>query len=160
MSIVKNKAEFMKCLQEANVNVKKCFARRVKNVIWDLHFEVLRNTPVWSGNVVGNYIWSVGVPNFDWEPAVDSGDPGHTNLMELGEEPRRAANEERSYFTLEELVYDNPYQTFFLNNNDPDFRELEDGQIPPDPLRQRTPPGGMVGLAMAFVKYRLAAGQI
>jgi hypothetical protein len=51
-------------------------------------------TPVWTGETVANYHVSVGrAASGGFRGAVGSEDPGHTNKMPLGVEPRRPANE-------------------------------------------------------------------
>lgn len=51
-------------------------------------------TPVWTGETVANYHVSLGrTATGGFRDAVGSEDPGHTNKMPLGVEPRRPANE-------------------------------------------------------------------
>lgn len=55
---------------------------------------MLSRTPVWTGETVANYhvaIGSAGVAGY--RAPVNTGDPGQTNKMALGVEPRRGANE-------------------------------------------------------------------
>jgi hypothetical protein len=55
---------------------------------------LLAATPVWTGETVANYHVNLGrSAEGAYRAPEGSGDPGHTNKMALGSEPRRPANE-------------------------------------------------------------------
>jgi len=53
----------------------------------------------------------------------------------------------------------NPYKMFWLTNNDPDIMDIEDGVLPPEPLRIRAAEG-MIRVSFEYVVAKLAAGQL
>ena len=159
MAFVKNKKQFLDSLKAADGEARRRFARRVVDVIWTLHHEIVANTPVWSGSAVANYRWSIGLPDLTFVDPIDNGPPGPTNTMPLGMEPRRKPNEEVAYETLEALTFSDPFKVFWLNNNDPEIMDIEFGKAPPPPLVIRNPQG-MIGLSLEFVHAKLQAGQL
>jgi hypothetical protein len=159
MAFVTNKKTFLDSLKAMDGESRRRFAKRVVDVIWTLHHEIVANTPVWSGSAVANYRWSIGIPDYGYVEPIDNGPPGPTNSMPLGTEPRRRPNEELAYESLEALTFSDPYRVFWLNNNDPDIFGIEFGSLPPPPLTIRNPQG-MIGLSLEFVYAKLQAGQI
>ena len=157
MSIIRNKASFLGEIKFAIPKQEAKFKKLVEGVTWSLHTEITWHTPVWSGEALASYIWSIGSPSSEGplEP-VDTGDPGPTNSMSIGEEPRRNANQQEADESYEKLTFANPYKVFYLNNNTPHIGGLEYGLLPEDPLRQRSP-NGMFGLALALVEAKLSA---
>ena len=159
MATVLNKKGFIDHLRAADGEAKRRFSMRVKEVIFTMHIEVEKLTPVWSGSALANWSWSIDAPDFTQLEPIDNGSPGHTNAMPLGPEPRRPPNTELSEASLFALNFSDPYHVFWLNNNDPDIMGLEAGELPPAPMRQRSPQG-MVGLTLAYVVAKLDAGQM
>ena len=155
MSIIRNKAAFLGEIKHAPIKQEATFKKRVLDTTWMLHTEITWHTPVWSGEALASYVWSAGSPSGEGprEP-IDTGPPGHTNSMSIGEEPRRNANQQEADESYEKLNFSNPYQYFYLNNNAPHIGGLEYGLLPEDPLRQRSP-NGMFGLALALVEAKL-----
>lgn len=108
-------------------------------------------TPVNTGQAVRNYIWTRGVANSVVYEAIDNGEPGPTNSMALGAEPRRGPNEAAAGETLAGLnIAANPFATIYLTNLSPDIEGLELGILPGPPLRSRSP-GGMFGLTSSYI---------
>lgn len=159
MAFVTNKKAFLDTLRAAEGEMKRKFAWRVMNVVHTLHHEIVALTPVWSGSAVANYQWSAGLPRFELIEPIDNGPPGHTNEMPLGTEPRREPNEALSLESLEALSFANPYQVFWLSNNDPDIMGIEIGTKPPPPLQIRNPQG-MIAVSLEYVYAKLQAGQM
>lgn len=114
-------------------------------------------TPVYTGQAVRNYIWSRDVPNVFTFPAINNGPTGHTNSMRLGEEPRRAPNEEAAAESLLGIALSsNPFGLIYLSNNSPDIAGLEAGALPGPPLKSRSP-NGMFTLTDAYFNTLIAA---
>jgi hypothetical protein len=159
MAFVKNKRAFFAALKAADGEARRKFHLRVNSVLYTMEAEILSLTPVWSGSAVANFQWSAGAPRVAFIDPVDNGPPGHTNAMPLGPEPRRAPNEVVSMTSLEMLDTSNPFQMFWLTNNDPDIGGLEMGELPGAPLQSRSP-NGMMRLSIEFVMAKMAAGQM
>lgn len=159
MGIVKNKTEFFKTLRAADTKARERFKSLLWNVLELLHHEVMERTPVWSGSAVTNYRWSVGAPDYTFYDPIDNGPPGPTNDMPLGPEPRRADNEAASLTSLYTVNLANPFQVFWLNDNDPDIMGLEYGLLPPEPLTQRSR-NGMARVSMEYVSLRVSLGTL
>ncbi len=153
MSIISNKAAFIKHVQAAAPALDAKMTHIMQWTIETMHHSVLSMTPVWSGSAVANYQWSVGVINTGLVNLVDNGPPGPTNSMPLGPEPRRQPNEALADASHDALIFVNPYQTFWLNNNDPDIIGLEYGLLP-DPARSRSRQG-MVYHSLELARYVL-----
>ena len=154
MSIISNKSAFIKHLQSGP---PKLDARMCHIMQWTLetfHHSLLQMTPVWSGSAVANFTWSTGLPSMVYVSYADSGQPfGPTNDMPLGSEPQRAANEAISDASFATLSFDNPYQVYWLSNNDPDIMLIEYGQLPLPPHRIRSK--AMVAHSLELAKYVL-----
>lgn len=160
MGIIKNKDAFFSGLKQAEKKMVDCFRTRVIGVIRIMHDEVTAFTPVWSGSALANYQWSIGSPKDNFVDYASVGDPGPTNTMSLGVEPRRPLNQMIADASL--LMIGNlsdPFVYVWLTNNDPDIGGLEDGSLPPPPLRQRSP-RGMLGLSVVYVLAKIDAGQL
>jgi len=106
------------------------------------HEEITSKTPVWSGQALRNWVWSVGSPNTSpAKPAMGTMPPGATNSMPLGAEPRRPVNQAEADASLARINWQrNPYQQFWFSNNAPDIMGLEYGLLP-SPSRSRSPKG-------------------
>lgn len=132
------------------------FARNVETLVREVDAFIKAKTPVHTGSAVRNYNWSVGAPDMSYNDPIDNGPPGHTNRMALGTEPRRKPNEEAAAQSLTGLNFGNPFQTFILNNTDPDIGGLEMGLLPGPPLTSRSP-NGMFGITQAYFSAKIAA---
>lgn len=151
---VSNMKEFFRDLDGAKATIKKRHLYRITMAIHIMHEAVEERTPVWSGSAVANYKWSVGSPDYTYVEPYDNGDPGPTNSMALGTEPRRPPNAEIAVMSMHDMPIGNGFGRYYLNNNDPDIEGLEMGQLPPAPLVSRSP-FGMVNLSLSFVHMML-----
>lgn len=127
---------------EIEVFEKQAIAE-VKKAAHLLMANLFENTPVWSGETVRNYAWGVNSPaSGGTRGAVGSGDPGPTNAMVMGTEPRRGANENaalgemNSVLTLTKLA-----DLFVTNLVDAAKFDLIDNGSAPSPGRARNPGG-------------------
>lgn len=151
MGIVQNNEQFMSgCLASAQrieplVNAKMTLIANV------LHSQIMSRTPVWSGSVIRNFVWSANTPISVQFAPIDNGPPGPTNSMPLGSEPRRGPNEEASWNSLRSINF-KIGTNYFLTNNDPDARQVEAGVFPPPPFKVRS--SAMVARAVSFVRTR------
>lgn len=160
MSIIKNKTAFLDKVKAAGPALDARFRLRMTNALTIFHREVTDRTPVWSGSAIANYHWSIGTMAYGYINPVDNGPPGHTNQMPLGVEPRRAPNQAIADASFAAVLASlaNPYQAFYLNNNDGDIMDLEYGRIPSGPGLTPRSPNGMVFVSLEYVKMLLASG--
>lgn len=112
--------------------------------------DAILETPVYTGNTLVNYRWSIGSPITGTRaPVKDPLLPGKTSEMALGREPRRRANativrEEFAEILTSLKSSGNPFQRIYLTNNTPYFTEVEYGTYSTsEGHATRTPPGGM-----------------
>lgn len=156
--IVKNKRAFLNTLKGAAGEARRSFSTLVKTVVWTLHYEITALTPVWSGEALSNFRWSVGSPDrtaiFGVFKPIEP-----TNQLPLGTEQNRPAAQAQVDFTVNRLNFSDPYRVFYMTNNDPTSVGLEFGELPKAPFRQRSP-NGMVGLSVRYVVERLEHGSL
>jgi hypothetical protein len=160
MSIIKNKTAFVSYVKAAGPALDERFRVRMTNALTIFHREVTDRTPVWSGSAIANYRWSVGTMAYGYVTPIDNGPPGHTNTMPLGVEPRRGPNQAIADTSFAAVLasLSNPYQAFYLNNNDGDIMDLELGLIPNAGGLHSRSPNGMVFVSLEYVKMLLASG--
>ncbi|UIS25209.1 hypothetical protein [Erythrobacter phage vB_EliS-L02] len=138
---------------EALASIDKLEDKFARNLHWLVH-EIDRHikavTPVNTGQAVRNYIWTRETPSKIVYDAIDNGDPGPTNSMALGQEPRRGVNEAAAAQSLTSLnLLGDPFGEIILTNNSPDIEGLEKGLLPGPPLRSRSP-SGMFGITASY----------
>ena len=158
-AIVTNKTQVRRAAFKSIADLEARFARNVKALVEDIDDHIKSLTPVYTGQAVRNYIWTVETPHMGVFDAIDNGPTGRTNSMALGAEPRRGPNEDAAARSLSSLNFRNPFQTFILTNNSPDIVGLELGILPGPPLESRSP-NGMFGLVHSFVNAKIAAKGI
>jgi hypothetical protein len=134
-------------------NIHLVIAREIRKKQLDLMIRglkayqraIMQFTPVYTGRTLINYRWSVGGPISRRRAAVANPKlPGKTSDLQLGSEPRRAANQAVVQFEFSEVLNalrsGGPYQKVSLVNNMPNFTDIEYGSYRDG---SRTPPGGM-----------------
>lgn len=151
--------DFLQGLQDSIDNVDKVVAATVRKTVHAVHESLVSKTPVYTGQTVRNYVWSDEEPNRLVFEALGSGDPGHTNAMALGAEPRRAENEAASRATLKSLDYTNPYKKYTVMNNSPSVSGLEAGELPGKGMSSRSPKG-MFMLTQMLIASKLKSGVL
>lgn len=119
-------------------------------LVRELNERIMALTPVWQGDSLVNYVWSVGAPLLVRQKALGTGPPGRTSTMPLGAEPRRKANEEAVRANLAAVLAAKLPADIYLTNSAEGIVLLEYGFYPtPDTSRVRQ--GGMVRLAVKEV---------
>lgn len=123
-------------------DIKKDMSKRVSRAAELMHRLSTSKVPVWKGTALANMQWSVGTP-FSGTVKAGGGskDPGPTNSMRVGSEPRRPENQALSDASFDRLNFSNPFQEFILTNNAPHMRRIEFGLPPRDGLKARAPKG-------------------
>lgn len=133
---------------------KKKMVDKEKKILIQLNDAILALTPVWEGELIVNWTWSTKAPkNLHIEPVQSPADPGHTNEMALGTEPRRRANSVRPKQSLAGALTAKDPVDIFLTNASPIAVDAEYGLIPtPDKSRSAN---GIVRLAIKQVMGKL-----
>ena len=121
--------------------------------------EFIKRTPVYTGNVLRNYTFSIGHPDNTVKDEIKSPLTGFegTNAMPLGEgaEPRFAANAAAARRDLESVLAGLIDQSdVVMTNNSPDFHAVDAGIFPGAPFKTRNP-GGITLLALQSVRTKL-----
>lgn len=158
-NFVKGKEEARAKAMASLAAVEARAAKNIERLCVQIDDHIKARTPVWSGQAVRNYIWTFDNPNMMVHDAIDNGEPGPTNSMPLGAEPRRGPNEAAARESLTGLDFGNPFRPIFLTNLSPDITGLELGTLPGPPLSSRSP-NGMFGLTHGYITTLLAAKGI
>lgn len=149
--------KFLSGLAKAKLLPDELIRMKLNYALPFVHKEVTSKTPVWSGAALRNWVWTTGQPyNGPAMPALGSMEPGATNSMPLGAEPRRPINQAAADASFGQISTRNPYQQFWLANNDPDIMDLEYGKLP-TPARSRSP-RGMVRVTVQNLMLALEGG--
>lgn len=154
-SVAMNTGGFMKALKRFEDSIEQRHKAMLVKFAVSLNDKLLARTPVWEGTTLRNWQWSLGSPKRSVKQAEGQGiEPGPTNMMALGAEPRRGANEsaQRADFAvfLSTLMASpaSKVPNIFLTNPAPNAMAVEYGELP-SPDRSRTPSGGVLRLALA-----------
>lgn len=117
--------------------------------------ECMKNTPVWEGEVVRNFNAGVGgAAGGGAKAPIGGGDPGPTNSMPLGSEPRRPANEAAALGEIRGAVAGmRALQDVFIGNASGNFNRADSGAAP-TPQTARNP-GGIVRPALSSARGKL-----
>lgn len=128
-------------LQSMLKKVEDRFDRNLDAKLVQLNELILAGTPVWEGDVIHNFRWSTRAPDYRHEDPVERPqEPGATNRMALGSEPRRRANEVRPRLSLAGALRARNPTTIYLTNSSEHAVELEHGLLP-TPQTSRARPG-------------------
>lgn len=132
--------------------VEDDYGNKTNEVLIALNEKILAGTPVWEGDTILNWRWSTRAPDTRHEnPRGQNIDPGPTNTMALGEEPRRKINEERPRRSLTGALKAKKPIDIYLTNTSDSAMAVEYGQLP-TPGSSRTDSRGIVRLAIAEVQ--------
>jgi len=161
MSMIKNRAAFSAHLNGYLPEKKRDFEKRVERIAGFIHKSLLAKTPVWQGETIANYQWSIDVPKLGTVAySTSPAETGETNMMPLGVEPRRASNEAIANGSFAALQFRGSFgRVIYVTNNADQWGGLEAGDLPVAPLQSRSPLG-MMGVTLQEVKSRLDAGVL
>lgn len=136
-------AETMRSIEDAIEAFEKEAAEEVKSTARLLMRNLFETTPVWSGETVRNYVWGINRrADSGKRGAIGSGEPGPTNTMAMGSEPRRPANERAAMEELNgQLSFTKLVDMFVTNNIDPAKWDLIDNGSAPSAGKARNPGG-------------------
>lgn len=132
---------------------------KMKNAVLVIMTELFSRTPVWTGETVRNYAVGLGTrPSGGSKGAIGSGDPGPTNSMAMGSEPRRPANEAAALTeALAAVSGMRKLQSVFITNfvDGEKWSLIDSGSAPGGPGQRVRNPGGVVKIAEMNAKARL-----
>ena len=154
---IKGLDKFLSGLGKAKILPDELIQMKLNFALPFVHQEVTSKTPVWSGQALRNWVWSVGQPNTS--PAMEALGTiakGPTNSMPLGVEPRRPINQAAADASFAQISTRNPYQQFWLSNNSPDIMGLEYGELPTRASSRS--PRGMVRVTVQNLMLALEGG--
>lgn len=158
-AVIPNIDDVLKAVMQDITDLEDRMRKNIGRIVLEVDASLKARTPVNTGSAVRNYIWTKDVPFAGVMEAIDNGDPGPTNSMPLGQEPRRDINETAAFESLLALDFTNPFQKFICTNNDPDIQGLELGLLPPAPLKSRSP-NGMFAVTEALIAAKVAVRGI
>jgi hypothetical protein len=124
-------------------------------VISALTDHVAKLTPVWEGDTLQNWKWSVGSPNLTHREPVGGIDPGATNSMPLGSEPRRPMNTPPIFESLAAVLAYDGLDSIYLTNASEGAVPLEYGLWPGGPGQVSRSPNGILRLALKQIRGNL-----
>lgn len=110
--------------------------------------QMFLRTPVYEGTTVRNYNVAVGRFSNAFSSAVGTGSPGPTNMLPLGAEPRRAANESAARAAMNAALSFKKLVNVYINNTAPHADLVEFGDAPGGPNQRIRNPGGVTALAL------------
>lgn len=115
--------------------------------------ELLKRTPVWSGETVANYVVSTS-PSPGASRRPSGGPPGPTNTMSLGSEPNRKTNEAIARQGLNSLGGGKLRAVYITNAVSGKKWDLIDNGAAPSKDRARNP-GGVSKIALQSARRLL-----
>ena len=144
---------FQHVFEDFFAQAEQKFSQHEDKVLIALNERILAATPVWEGDTILNWRWSTVAPQFEHEePRGQEIPTGRTNEMPLGQEPRRAINEERPRRSLLGALKAKKPVDIYLTNTSDSAVALEYGLLP-TPERSRVDgTKGIVRLAIAEVE--------
>lgn len=115
--------------------VKRQFDQRFRQKVFltaqYVHISLTSLTAVWMGTSLANWQWSTGRAASGVLTARGGRrEPGKTNSMSLGAEPRRDVNQKMADASFRRLSFKDPYLKFVLANNDPKIGQMDAGKLP------------------------------
>ncbi|MDE4303662.1 hypothetical protein PXK30_09405 [Phaeobacter gallaeciensis] len=156
MSIVRNKAQFLKALDREEERVTRLFRQRVRKTVSEALRRLIAKTPVHTGATVASYVTGTGAGGGFVHPGFGSVEP--TNHLPLGAEQNRPKAEAVARAKLDALSFDNPFQLFQITNAAPQAALLEAGLAPtPDTTRA---PAGMFRVTNEEIILLLQRGKL
>jgi hypothetical protein len=158
VAVIQNKAAARAAAMKSIANLEAKFAANVEKLVHEIDDHIKALTPVYSGQSVRNYIWSVGEPSTIVHEAINNGPTGFTSRMALGTEPRRADNEAAAAESISTLDFRNPFGVIYLTNNSPVISGLELGIFPV--ASQSRSPNGMFKITEGFFAAKIASKGI
>lgn len=153
---IRNVPSFIAELRQEVKRLEQEAVGEVKIAAQTLVTELMSKTPVWSGETVRNYAVILSTGGVGGPRAPTGGDPGPTNTMPLGVEPRRAENELAAWSEINSVLaaYSKLGKIRVVNRIAADKWDLIDGGSAPTPQMARYP-GAVALRAMQSARGKL-----
>jgi hypothetical protein len=141
-------------LRDAIVKFEKEAVEEVKKAAVVVQESFFSFTPVWEGETIRNYAWGVnGAPSNAHKSPIGTGEPGPTNRMKMGDEPRRGENQEAVMSELRSLLTFTRLVDLRLTNNSTIWDLVDNGSAPTSDRARN--PGGVSKNAIARARGQL-----
>lgn len=144
-------AEFKRLLSEVHKFEERA-VQEVKDTAMYILEQLMSRTPVWEGTTVRNYNVATGGFSSAFSQPSGSGDPGPTNLLNLGSEPRRGVNQEAARSAAKSALTFEKLRDVYINNTSPHAELVDLGEAPGGPGQRIRNPGGVSTLAVASAR--------
>lgn len=139
-SVVSNPIQFNTELDRSYDRFEKKWKMRLQKVMKKAMINLIRRTPVHTGQAVRSYVASAGTP-FAGSAGSGAKPVEPTNKLPLGAERLRASAQGVAMATLGTVDYSDPFNTYWITNNAPHIGGLEAGELPRSPFTPRSPQG-------------------
>ncbi len=128
MAVVTNLKAFLAGVEGIMPRFEAKQRLRIKRLLNVAMSNLIRRTPVWTGQAVSAYTASVGSPVWydGWHGPAEDG----TNSMPLGPEEHRPAAAGVAMRTLRSAESINPWVRYYISNAAPHIGGLENGELP------------------------------
>lgn len=137
----------MKRLKNIISEFEEDAVKDVKDTAMFLLEQLFSRTPVWEGTTVRNYNVAIGGFSSAFAQAVGGVEPGPTNLLPLGAEPRRAANEAAARGAAQAALTFKELRDVFISNSSPHADLIDMGDAPGGSNQRVRNPGGVSMIA-------------
>lgn len=161
MSVTMTGSNFARAFEKFKVRAAYAYQRALVRFAVELNKRILAKTPVWEGDTLRNWRWSIDRPSLvHTDPAEMPDDPGHTAGAPLGSEARRPANTvlqmgEFAEFANRLAMRPKPANIYLTNVADSALG-VEYGLLP-TPERSRSPRGV---LRLSVIETLAAMGAV
>lgn len=158
--MITNLAEVMAALRKDAGMATLEVTRLIKVAVEFVHEGVTSRTPVWSGELLRNWRWSMdGTGSSTLLGPVETNRRlyGRTSAMALGTEPMRGASQAAVDATKAALSFEpGRFHSYTLSNPHPDSEKAEYGSLPSSGTSRN--PAGMVRITEQELIMRLGKG--
>jgi len=137
-------------------NLEQEAMREVEKAARVLTLELFKRTPVWTGETVRNYTWSIGTSSSGVLKGALGGSPENTNTLPLGSESNRAINQAAALNDLSTIRL-SKLQNMAVTNTIPrqKWDLIDNGSAPTSAGLTPRNPGGVSKIATQAARRRL-----
>lgn len=139
-SVIENPISFSKGLDASYDRFENKWKIRLQKVMKKAMINLIRRTPVHTGQAVRSYVASAGSP-YGGVAGAKPEPVEATNKLALGAERLRGGATGVAMATLATVDYSDPFAVYWITNNAPHIGGLETGELPAAPYTPRSPQG-------------------
>jgi len=138
--VVANPVAFGRSLDSHYTRFEKKWVVRMRKLMEQGMINLIRRTPVHTGQAVRSYVASAGSPYSGGSGGAPKAvEP--TNKLALGAERLRGGAKSAAMGTLASVDYSDPFAVYWITNSAPHIGGLEAGELPGTPFTPRSPQG-------------------